>query len=165
MRGACAAAACLIAAPKAAQAFVNSGVATLPRTAVLGASTSTTRARHPRAVILSKNPIQPQVASLRMSSSLLPNSNTGHGEGRQASTSVLLAAASSTFESSSSNLTGGTADKSSDTSMVLSKEKSKLFKVYEKGAEYFTNLFPVWLTIFSLVALKDPTMFEWFTTE
>lgn len=42
---------------------------------------------------------------------------------------------------------------------------SKLFRVYEKGAEYFTNLFPVWLTMFSLVALKDPTMFAWFTTE
>lgn len=43
--------------------------------------------------------------------------------------------------------------------------KSKLFKAYEKGAEYFTNLFPVWLTLFSLVALKDPNMFAWFTTE
>lgn len=44
-------------------------------------------------------------------------------------------------------------------------KKSKLFKAYEKGAEYFTNLFPVWLTLFSLVALKDPNMFAWFTTE
>lgn len=48
---------------------------------------------------------------------------------------------------------------------TTSGEKGSLFKLYEKGAEYFTNLFPVWLTIFSLVALKDPTMFEWFTTE
>lgn len=44
-------------------------------------------------------------------------------------------------------------------------EKSKFFKAYEKGSEYFTNLFPVWLTMFSLLALKDPSMFAWFTTE
>lgn len=44
-------------------------------------------------------------------------------------------------------------------------EKSKFFKAYEKGSEYFTNLFPVWLTMFSLVALKDPSMFAWFTTK
>lgn len=43
--------------------------------------------------------------------------------------------------------------------------KNKLFRAYEKGARYFTNLFPVWLTIFSFVALKDPMKFAWFTTE
>lgn len=54
---------------------------------------------------------------------------------------------------------------SADGTVAGASGKSKLFKAYEKGAEYFTNLFPVWLTIFSLVALKDPNMFAWFTTE
>lgn len=54
---------------------------------------------------------------------------------------------------------------SADGTVVGASGKSKLFKAYEKGAEYFTNLFPVWLTVFSLVALKDPNMFAWFTTE
>lgn len=49
--------------------------------------------------------------------------------------------------------------------MPAREEKSKIFKAYEKGSEYFTNLFPVWLTVFSLVALKDPSIFAWFTTE
>lgn len=43
--------------------------------------------------------------------------------------------------------------------------KNKLLRAYIKGARYFTNLFPVWLTVFSCVALKDPAKFAWFTTE
>ncbi|CAM9196507.1 unnamed protein product [Chrysoparadoxa australica] len=42
---------------------------------------------------------------------------------------------------------------------------AKLFKLYLTGSTYFTNLFPIWLTLFSLVALKSPASFEWFTTE
>ncbi|CAN0485412.1 unnamed protein product, partial [Hapterophycus canaliculatus] len=44
-------------------------------------------------------------------------------------------------------------------------EKNKLFKAYETGARWFTNLFPIWLCVFSGVALKDPAVFAWFTTE
>ncbi len=44
-------------------------------------------------------------------------------------------------------------------------EKSKLFQAYETGARWFTNLFPIWLCVFSGVALKDPAVFAWFTTE
>lgn len=32
---------------------------------------------------------------------------------------------------------------------------------YEKASTIFTNLFPVWLTLFSAVALKDPKAFAW----
>lgn len=42
---------------------------------------------------------------------------------------------------------------------------NKLFRAYIKGSRYFTNLFPVWLTLFSFVALKDPATFAWLTTE
>ncbi|KAG5187002.1 putative anion:sodium symporter [Tribonema minus] len=38
-------------------------------------------------------------------------------------------------------------------------------ELYTKASVVFTNLFPVWLTLFSAVALKDPAMFAWFTTE
>lgn len=84
-----------------------------------------------------------------------------HEDSRQRG-SALSSTASTAVESSS--LTGGKAPESAGSGVVPG-EKSKFFKAYEKGAEYFTNLFPVWLTIFSLLALKDPGMFEWFTTE
>lgn len=45
------------------------------------------------------------------------------------------------------------------------KPKSKMFRAYETGARWFTNLFPIWLCVFSGVALKDPSVFAWFTTE
>lgn len=44
-------------------------------------------------------------------------------------------------------------------------KKNKLFRAYETGARWFTNLFPIWLCVFSGVALKDPSVFAWFTTE
>ncbi|CAM9580201.1 unnamed protein product, partial [Discosporangium mesarthrocarpum] len=44
-------------------------------------------------------------------------------------------------------------------------KKNKFVAAYEKGAEVFTNLFPMWLMLFSAVALKDPSKFAWFTTE
>ncbi|CAB1112353.1 unnamed protein product [Ectocarpus sp. CCAP 1310/34] len=44
-------------------------------------------------------------------------------------------------------------------------KENKLFKAYETGARWFTNLFPIWLCVFSGVALKDPSVFAWFTTE
>lgn len=43
--------------------------------------------------------------------------------------------------------------------------KSKMFQAYETAARWFTNLFPIWLCVFSGVALKDPSVFAWFTTE
>lgn len=45
------------------------------------------------------------------------------------------------------------------------KPKGKVFQAYETGARWFTNLFPIWLCVFSGVALKDPSVFAWFTTE
>jgi hypothetical protein len=41
------------------------------------------------------------------------------------------------------------------------KAKSSFMEIYTKGSVVFTNLFPLWLTIFSGVALKDPSMFAW----
>lgn len=49
--------------------------------------------------------------------------------------------------------------------VVTPKQKSKMFQAYETGARWFTNLFPIWLCVFSGVALKDPSVFAWFTTE
>lgn len=84
----------------------------------------------------------------------------GHLEGRTLPLpplSAASAAASAAPDDSNTKLTSSSAGTPA--------AKSKLFAAYEKGAEYFTNLFPVWLTICSLLALKDPSMFEWFTTE
>ncbi|CAM9478465.1 unnamed protein product [Choristocarpus tenellus] len=50
-------------------------------------------------------------------------------------------------------------------SEVEAPKKNAIFEAYVKGSEVFTNLFPVWLTVFSAVALKDPSAFAWFTTE
>eukprot|EP00752_Nemacystus_decipiens_P002489 g2340.t1 len=58
------------------------------------------------------------------------------------------------------SLRGGGGDE-----LAAPKPKSKLFQAYETGATWFTNLFPVWLCVFSGVALKDPSVFAWFTTE
>lgn len=49
--------------------------------------------------------------------------------------------------------------------LAAADQKNKLFQAYETGARWFTNLFPIWLCVFSGVALKDPAVFAWFTTE
>lgn len=90
---------------------------------------------------------QPQLAAAAAAANRVLPVTTLSGS---ASASVDVSVGDNSFELS---VSGGT------------EKKSKLFKAYEKGAEYFTNLFPVWLTVFSLVALKDPNMFAWFTTE
>jgi bile acid:Na+ symporter, BASS family len=41
----------------------------------------------------------------------------------------------------------------------------KIFEGYEKTADLFSNLFPVWTVLFTLIALKSPQSFAWFTTE
>lgn len=99
----------------------------------------------------------PDSADSRMSAGQVPLSGRGERAGHSSS---LLAA--SVVVPDSSGL-GGKMDGAA--AVGGGQGKSKMFRAYEKGAEYFTNLFPVWLTVFSLVALKDPTMFAWFTTE
>jgi BASS family bile acid:Na+ symporter len=42
---------------------------------------------------------------------------------------------------------------------------SKIFKAYTKTANIATNLFPVWTVLFTGIALKSPSSFDWFTTE
>jgi bile acid:Na+ symporter, BASS family len=41
----------------------------------------------------------------------------------------------------------------------------KIFEGYEKGANIFANLFPLWTVLFTGIALKSPSSFAWFTTE
>lgn len=41
----------------------------------------------------------------------------------------------------------------------------KAFKVYTKTASLATTLFPVWTVLFTGIALKSPSSFDWFTTD
>jgi BASS family bile acid:Na+ symporter len=42
---------------------------------------------------------------------------------------------------------------------------TKLFKAYVSIMGRATNLFPLWTLLFSAIALKSPSSFDWFTTE
>jgi len=42
---------------------------------------------------------------------------------------------------------------------------SKVFEIYTKTATLATNLFPVWTVLFTAIALKSPSSFDWFTTD
>lgn len=43
--------------------------------------------------------------------------------------------------------------------------KKTLFEKYTAAADLATNLFPVWTILFTAIALKKPTSFDWFTTD
>ncbi len=40
-------------------------------------------------------------------------------------------------------------------------ETGRFMKAYLKYTNTFTNFFPLWLTMFSLIALKSPASFAW----
>lgn len=42
---------------------------------------------------------------------------------------------------------------------------SKVFNAYLATANVATNLFPLWTVLFTAVALKSPSSFDWFTTD
>ncbi len=42
---------------------------------------------------------------------------------------------------------------------------SKIFEVYTKTANAATTLFPLWTVLFTAIALKKPSTFDFFTTE
>ena len=42
---------------------------------------------------------------------------------------------------------------------------AKIFDAYTKTANLATTLFPLWTVLFTAIALKRPSTFEWFTTE
>lgn len=41
----------------------------------------------------------------------------------------------------------------------------KIFDAYVKTADVATNLFPLWTVLFTGIALKNPSSFDWFTTD
>jgi predicted Na+-dependent transporter len=43
--------------------------------------------------------------------------------------------------------------------------KTQLFDTYIKTMDVVTNLFPLWTVLFTAIALKRPSSFDWFTTE
>ena len=104
------------------------------------------------------------VSTSRMSAGMTP---APEQDARTARTSTLLAASAIIADSAGvgGTLAGDGAGGGGGDLVAAGEGKNKLFRAYEKGARYFTNLFPVWLTAFSVVALKDPTKFAWFTTE
>lgn len=42
---------------------------------------------------------------------------------------------------------------------------SKIFEAYTKTAGLATTLFPLWTVVFTAIALKSPSSFDWFTTD
>lgn len=42
---------------------------------------------------------------------------------------------------------------------------SKIFNAYTKTANIATTLFPLWTVLFTAVAIKSPSSFDWFTTD
>ena len=42
---------------------------------------------------------------------------------------------------------------------------TKIFDAYTKTADVATTLFPLWTVLFTGIALKSPTSFDWFTTD
>lgn len=55
----------------------------------------------------------------------------------------------------------GTTDESSEEKSLA----SKIFDVYTKTANAATTLFPLWTVLFTAIALKKPSSFDFFTTE
>lgn len=160
MRFTCAAV-CVLAAPEVVSFHVAVPNA-LPRDSFAPAA-ATSSFHTPRATLHSRNTARAAVDSTtsRMSTGIV---SVDKQDGKARRLATLLSASAIVADASGvgEEVSGG----ASDEDMVVSAEKkSKLFRVYEKGAEYFTNLFPVWLTLFSFLALKDPSMFAWFTTE
>lgn len=148
MRAACAVA-CLLAAPEVAaflavpKGLPRSGFSPVARKSVAGVQAP----RYARtARMLSGDGLQEGDAQARRLSTLL-------------SASAVVAKSSGAVGKIESLRGGGGAE------VVAPKPKSKMFQAYETGARWFTNLFPIWLCVFSGVALKDPTVFAWFTTE
>lgn len=164
MRSSCAVAACLLALPEATTAFHVPSVP-LPLAGTARAASSTpfsaraTCKKNPGLSIV-EGGSSPRILTAHMSGALSQKPASDAGEVLRSSS---LLAVSAAVESSS--LGGTVAGDGSELAAGGDASQSRAFRAYEKGARYFTNLFPVWLTLFSFVALKDPTMFEWFTTE
>lgn len=150
MRVACAVA-CLLAAPEIA-AFHVAVPAGLPRggfsPAVARTSAPTVQAsRYATTARMLSGGAQEESARARRLSTLV-------------SASALVVDNSSGVVGKIESLRGG-----GGAEVAAPKPKSKMFQAYETSARWFTNLFPIWLCVFSGVALKDPSVFAWFTTE
>lgn len=55
--------------------------------------------------------------------------------------------------------------KMSDAAASEGEKKMSLFEMYQKAADVATNMFPVWTVLFTAIALKKPSSFDWFTTD
>merc|ERR1712157_88512 len=51
------------------------------------------------------------------------------------------------------------------TTTTSSSSSFSLFELYTKGMAVVTTLFPLWTILFTGIALKKPTAFDFFTTE
>ena len=87
------------------------------------------------------------------------------GEDARARRLSTLLSASAVVASESSGVVGRVESLRGGGGELVAPKESKLFRAYETGARWFTNLFPIWLCVFSGVALKNPAAFAWFTTE
>ncbi|CAM9485462.1 unnamed protein product [Ectocarpus sp. 4 AP-2014] len=165
MRVACAVA-CLLAAPEATSFHVSVRNA-LPRSGIAPfasrASAAAAAVQRATAARRAAGPSIAEAAALRMSQEQQAGGARGESaRGRRLSTllsaSAVVAGGSGLVETVE-GLRGGGGDQ------AVAVKENKLFKAYETGARWFTNLFPIWLCVFSGVALKDPSVFAWFTTE
>lgn len=159
--------ACLLAVP-VAEAFCVHAPTTLPRGDVALSTSFRSSVPAPRTT-LRKNLAGPSKSGLdvwasRMSVSMTP---APEQDGRAMRISTLLSASAIVADGAGvgGKLAGEGEGSGGGDLVAADAGENKLLRAYIKGARYFTNLFPVWLTIFSCVALKDPTKFAWFTTE
>lgn len=69
-----------------------------------------------------------------------------------------LRAGAAASSNTSMKMSDAAASESSNTKMTL-------FEKYQKAADVATNMFPLWTILFTTIALKKPSSFDWFTTD
>jgi BASS family bile acid:Na+ symporter len=117
-----------------------------------GSSTVNTRSL----IVSTKNVATTRVGLKRVTTTTTSSSSTFRGSPRKQLQSTLRMGTETTAleeEKKASN---------SNDDITLS---SKIFKAYVSTMGKATNLFPLWTLLFSAIALKSPSSFDWFTTE
>lgn len=88
------------------------------------------------------NDVSKLVATTEKTSTFLEMATTAAAENNESSSALKMSAATSNTDSSPT-----------------------FFETYKKVTSIITNLFPLWTVLFTAIALKKPTAFDFFTTE
>lgn len=163
--------ACLLAAPGAV-AFHVAVPTSLQRGGFVPSAASSAAAVHRSAAAARRAPRSMSAQSTARMSQLRGGGVRDEEDAKARRLSTLLSASAVVVAESSSggvveSLRGGGGEivQESKDNLAQATKENKLFQAYETAARWFTNLFPIWLCVFSGIALKDPAVFAWFTTE